>query len=146
MIPFVLTTCEASEERRCDAVSTARRVHSRPLPSLRTTGLAPAQGVLQVPASRVAQRCSHCSERASSKRWTVSRPQRETAQAICRRRLSCRWGVSRSPRLSHRTGLAGDCKDRLANGKAALVLHTNGGGCRMPGYRIISSDNHIFEP
>src|SRR6266545_5343272 len=61
MIPFILTTCEASEERLCDAVRTARRVHSCPLPSLRTTDLEPAQGVLQAPASRVAQRCSHCS-------------------------------------------------------------------------------------
>jgi hypothetical protein len=29
--------------------------------SLRTTGLEPAQSVLQVPARRVVQRCSHCS-------------------------------------------------------------------------------------
>ena len=33
--------------------------------------------------------------------------------------------VSRSPLLSHRSGLAGDGKDRLANGKAELVLHKN---------------------
>jgi len=34
------------------------------------------------------------------------------------------WGA-RSPLLSHRAGLAGDCKDRLANGKAALVVRKN---------------------
>src|SRR5207244_13226893 len=32
---------------------TARRVHSRPFPSRRTTGLEPAQGIEQAPASRV---------------------------------------------------------------------------------------------
>jgi hypothetical protein len=39
------------------------------------------------------------------------------------------WGIplrgSRSPRLSHRSGLAEDGKGRLAHGKAALVLHNN---------------------
>ena len=65
-------------------------VHSRPMPSLRTTSLEPAQGVLQAPASRVAQ-----------------------------------MRVLRSPLLSHRSGLAGGGKDRLANGKAELVLHKN---------------------
>ena len=32
---------------------------------------------------------------------------------------------SRSPRLSHRSGLAEDGKGRLAHGKAVLVLHNN---------------------
>jgi len=32
---------------------------------------------------------------------------------------------ARSPRLSHRAGLAEDGTGRLANGKAELVLHTN---------------------
>ena len=106
-------------------------VHSRPIPSLRTTGLEPAQGVLQAPASRVAQRCSHCS-RASILQVVDGLPtSTPDGSGHIPQAVVIPLRVSRSPLLSHRSGLAGDCKDHLANGKAEkaeLVLYKNGGG------------------
>ena len=99
-------------------------VHFRPMPSLRTTGLESAEGVLQAPASRVAQ--SHACFRASILQVVddlltlTPDGSGHMPQAVV---IPLR--VLRSPLLSHRSGLAGDCKDRLANGKAELVLHKN---------------------
>ena len=106
-------------------------VHSRPMPSLRTVGLEPAQGVLQAPASRVAQRhaCSRASILRVSYKWcTVSRTYTPDGSDHMPQAVVLLLRVLRSPRLSHRSGLAGNCKDRLANGKAELVLHNNVGG------------------
>ena len=101
-------------------------VYSRPMPSLRTTSLEPAQGVLQAPASRVVQ--SHAlmaPERASYKWCTVYRPQRQTAGTICRKLLLSRCGCRGRRCFPTCQGSQGDCKDRLAHGKAELVLHKN---------------------
>ena len=100
-------------------------VYSRPMPSLRTTGLEPAQGVLQAPASRVAQRCPHGS-RASILQVVDGLPT-STPDGLgpMPHAVVIPLRVSRVPLLSHRSGLAGDCKDHLAHGKAELVLHKN---------------------
>jgi hypothetical protein len=66
-------------------------------------------------------------EGASSKEWTVYRLQRQTARHMPQAVVILLWR-SRSLLLSHRSGLAGDGKDRLATGKAVLVRHTNVGG------------------
>ena len=102
-------------------------VHSRHMPSLRTTDLEPAQGVLQAPASRVAQR--HACSRASILHVVDGLPtSTPDGSGHMPQAVVIPLRVPRSPLLPHRSGLAGDCKDHLANGKAVWVLHKNFGG------------------
>ena len=102
-------------------------VHSRPMPSIRTTGLEPAQGVLQAPARRVAQ--SHACSRASILQVVDGLPtSTPDGSGHMPQAVVIPLRVSRSPLLFHRSGLAGDGTDRLANGKAELVCNTNFGG------------------
>ena len=92
-------------------------VHSRPMPSLRTT--------YQSCGTASRPYCSRASILQVVYRLPTYTPDGSgpMPQAVV---LLLR--VSRSPRLSHSSGLAGNCEDRLANGKAALVLDTNVGG------------------
>ena len=124
---------------------TARRVHSRPCPSLQTTGLEPAQGVVQAPASRVEMPSLLPSAHPPSRgRYTDcnARRLRPYVTSGCHPAV----GIAVATAFPPGQGSQGTVRTVLPPARRRWYYTTTEEGDVCLSYRIISSDNHVFEP